>query len=101
LGIKHQTPWGGKKSMLKMFYLYKKMRKFHVAFSVFVLLRFWTFLCMGSSKTPKTNLSKKTPKALKLKKKTPTHLRGRFFLFSAPLGARQASQSARQLLFIS
>jgi hypothetical protein len=62
------------------------MRKKPCRFSPNFLLRFWTFLCMGSSKTPKTCLSKKSPK---ISHKKSTHLRGHFLGgFRRPLGVQ-------------
>jgi hypothetical protein len=40
---------------------------------IFFGMRFWTLLCMGSSKTPQKQLSKKHQKP---QKKAPTHLVG-------------------------
>jgi hypothetical protein len=74
------------KSMSKMFY--KKMRK--IPFRFFChsfLLRFWKFFCTGSLKTPKSYLSKNSPKISHKKSTHPPPAVGAFFLFlvfSAP-----------------
>jgi hypothetical protein len=75
------TPKNEEKGMSNM--IYKTNEKIFCSFFwYFFSLRFWMFLCMGSSKTPK-NVSRKISENLK---KAPTHLRGRFFFFPAPLG---------------
>jgi hypothetical protein len=99
LDIKHQTPWamGEKKVHVEnVLSIQKNEKNSMLLFPYLFLLRFWTFLCMGSKKTPKTKLSKKTPKVSGLKKKRPPTSVGVFFFFQHPLAWRQAGQPVSQ-----
>jgi hypothetical protein len=65
LDIKHQTPWGEKKYMLKMFYLYKKMRKIPCRFFRICFIALLDVPLHGGFKNAKNKFVEKNTKGLK------------------------------------